>query len=189
MVRAFERGDERAEPGKGPETYAAGLRVPGGIGDHLILAAVRESDGTALVVAPMQSAASSGEVALDASYTEAHYNLGTALAERGDFENASAAFREAIRLQPDHPKAHYNLANALLAQDRWEAAALGFQEAIRIDPASAPALYNLGLLRARQGRLEEARQWLEAALAASPGFEAARAQLERVRKVLDAPGP
>ncbi len=128
-------------------------------------------------------------VALDASYTEAHYNLGTALAERGDFENASAAFREAIRLQPDHPKAHYNLANALLAQDRWEAAALGFQEAIRIDPASAPALYNLGLLRARQGRLEEARQWLEAALAASPGFEAARAQLERVRKVLDAPGP
>ena len=51
MVRAFERGDERAEPWKDPETYAAGLRVPGGIGDHLILSAVRESAGTALVVA------------------------------------------------------------------------------------------------------------------------------------------
>jgi threonine synthase len=63
MVRAFERGDERAEPWADPETYAAGLRVPGGIGDHLILGAVRESNGTALVVADTAMAASQERLA------------------------------------------------------------------------------------------------------------------------------
>jgi len=50
MVRAFERGESRAERWLEPTTYASGLRVPAAIGDHLILAAVRESDGTALAV-------------------------------------------------------------------------------------------------------------------------------------------
>ena len=63
MVRAFERGDERAEPWADPETYAAGLRVPGGIGDHLILGAVRESNGTALVVADTAMAAAQERLA------------------------------------------------------------------------------------------------------------------------------
>jgi threonine synthase len=51
IVRAFERGDERAEPWEGATTIADGLRVPRAIGDFLILRAVRESRGTALSVA------------------------------------------------------------------------------------------------------------------------------------------
>jgi threonine synthase len=50
MVRAYEEGTERAEPWQDPETYASGLRVPVGIGDHLILRAVRESGGSAIAV-------------------------------------------------------------------------------------------------------------------------------------------
>ena len=50
MVRAYERGAKRAERWPNPETYASGLCVPAAIGDHLILAAVRESDGIALSV-------------------------------------------------------------------------------------------------------------------------------------------
>ena len=50
MVRAFERGDEFAEPWENAETMAAGIRVPSGIGDYLILGAIRESGGGALTV-------------------------------------------------------------------------------------------------------------------------------------------
>ncbi len=50
MVRAFERGDEFAEPWQDAQTIAPGIRVPGGIGDYLILNAIRESGGGALTV-------------------------------------------------------------------------------------------------------------------------------------------
>jgi threonine synthase len=45
IVRAFERGADRAEPWADPWTIASGLRVPGPIGDRLMLRALRESGG------------------------------------------------------------------------------------------------------------------------------------------------
>jgi threonine synthase len=50
IVRAFESGTSRAEPVAVPRTVASGLKVPGAIGDFLILAALRASGGTALAV-------------------------------------------------------------------------------------------------------------------------------------------
>ncbi len=50
IVRAFEQGAEFAEPWEGAETIAPGIRVPGAIGDYLILASLRESGGGALTV-------------------------------------------------------------------------------------------------------------------------------------------
>lgn len=50
IVAAHEAGADRAEAVRDPETVASGLRVPGAIGDFLILRAVRESGGTAVAV-------------------------------------------------------------------------------------------------------------------------------------------
>jgi threonine synthase len=50
IVRAFTEGAERATPWEDPRTHAAGLRVPGPLGDRLILRAVRESGGDAEAV-------------------------------------------------------------------------------------------------------------------------------------------
>jgi threonine synthase len=50
MVRAFHDGAEKATPWENPVTHAAGLRVPGPLGDRLILRAVRESGGDAHAV-------------------------------------------------------------------------------------------------------------------------------------------
>jgi threonine synthase len=50
IVRAFLEGTEFAEPWENAKTMAAGIRVPGAIGDYLILAAIRESKGGALTV-------------------------------------------------------------------------------------------------------------------------------------------
>jgi threonine synthase len=50
IVRAFARGDELAEPWAGADTRAAGIRVPGALGDHLILDCLRRSGGGAIAV-------------------------------------------------------------------------------------------------------------------------------------------
>src|ERR1041384_6730687 len=50
MVRAFHAGEEKATPGENPTTHASGLRVPGPLGDRLILKAVKESHGDAHAV-------------------------------------------------------------------------------------------------------------------------------------------
>jgi threonine synthase len=50
MVRAWEAGAEHADTWEGARTYASGLRVPGAVGDFLILRALRESGGGAVAV-------------------------------------------------------------------------------------------------------------------------------------------
>jgi threonine synthase len=47
IVRAHAAGADRATPWENPTTHAAGLRVPGPLGDRLILRALRESGGDA----------------------------------------------------------------------------------------------------------------------------------------------
>ncbi|MBW3553233.1 MAG: threonine synthase [Gemmatimonadetes bacterium] len=50
IVRAWDRGDEAAQPWEDPKTYASGLRVPSAIGDFLVLEAIRASGGAAIAV-------------------------------------------------------------------------------------------------------------------------------------------
>ncbi len=48
IVRAFDQGERFAEPWKNATTCATGLRVPGAVGDFMILDAIRESGGCAI---------------------------------------------------------------------------------------------------------------------------------------------
>ena len=50
IVRAFHAGLDRATAWENPTTHASGLRVPGPLGDRLILRALRESGGDAHAV-------------------------------------------------------------------------------------------------------------------------------------------
>jgi threonine synthase len=50
MVRAWEQGADHAEFWQDAHTIAAGIRVPGAVGDFLILRALRESNGFAIAV-------------------------------------------------------------------------------------------------------------------------------------------
>ncbi|MDX2191898.1 MAG: threonine synthase [Gemmatimonadales bacterium] len=50
VVRAFEAGADHAEPWADPWTLASGLRVPGPLGDRLMLRALRESGGAAVAI-------------------------------------------------------------------------------------------------------------------------------------------
>jgi threonine synthase len=50
VVQAFDAGAERCTAWVNPKTIAAGLRVPGPLGDRLMLRALRESNGGAVAV-------------------------------------------------------------------------------------------------------------------------------------------
>ena len=62
VVQAFESGAERCEPWPDPQTRAAGLRVPGPLGDRLMLRALRESGGGAVAVSDEALAAAAREL-------------------------------------------------------------------------------------------------------------------------------
>ena len=62
IVRAFHAGHDAATPWENPVTHASGLRVPGPLGDRLILRALRESGGDAHVVSEDEIRAATREV-------------------------------------------------------------------------------------------------------------------------------
>jgi threonine synthase len=65
IVRAFEAGEEAAEPWPDPDTEVYGLRVPKAVGDFLILRALRETGGRALAVEEEQLAPVARRVAAE----------------------------------------------------------------------------------------------------------------------------
>ncbi|MEX0863237.1 MAG: threonine synthase [Acidimicrobiia bacterium] len=67
IVKAFDSGQERAEPWQNPtETSAYGLRVPSALGDRLMLRGLRETGGTAVAVAEDVMLAATQRLASDA---------------------------------------------------------------------------------------------------------------------------
>jgi threonine synthase len=63
VVRAFAAGAERCEPWVEPWTVASGLRVPGPLGDRLMLRALRDSGGGAIAVSDEAFTAMAARVA------------------------------------------------------------------------------------------------------------------------------
>ena len=66
---------------------------------------------------------------------EARNNLGVIHQSQGEFDEAEACFREALRLEPDYAEAHNNLGNVLQDQGRFEEAVPAYRRALQL-PAS-----------------------------------------------------
>jgi Tfp pilus assembly protein PilF len=98
-------------------------------------------------------------VEIDPKFADAHFHLGTALAESRQWEEAVATYRTAIALPtitvPDF--AHQNLGVALYNLRRYREAEQALRFAISLDPRLQAAYYHLGLLFNAEQRNEEAK--------------------------------
>lgn len=71
---------------------------------------------------------------------------GIALARQARWDEAAAAFREALRQNPEQAAAWSNLGNVLKAQGRWDEAQRAFEKALALGPNDFETYVNLGSL-------------------------------------------
>ena len=116
-------------------------------------------------------------VAVDPQNALAHLNLGVALAEKGDLEQATKHYEESLRLKPGYAEVVNALGNAALDRGDPDQAIAHFTAALRIAPDYAIALNNLGYALARKGRYAEAIPYYERALGIDAHFALAENNL------------
>jgi tetratricopeptide (TPR) repeat protein len=95
-------------------------------------------------------------------------NLGIALADRGDLDEAIQEFHASLGINPNYADAHYNLGNAFCKKGNLDAAIQEYRETLRINPNSAVAHYNLGAALASKGIMDTAIQEYQMALRINP---------------------
>ena len=98
----------------------------------------------------------------------AHNNLGFALYEKGQIDEAILQFQEAIRLKTDDAEAYNNLGAALAKKGQTDEAISQYQEAIRFKPDYAEAHYNLGVALDIKGQTNEAISQYQEAIRLKP---------------------
>ena len=77
---------------------------------------------------------------------EAHYNLGIAYLEAGEYNRAVPEFEAAIKLDPNFIGAHCALCRAYLEQDELEKAGTAITEALKLDANHQPAVLLSGTI-------------------------------------------
>jgi tetratricopeptide (TPR) repeat protein len=83
-------------------------------------------------------------VEIDPSFADAWNNLGIALCEIEQLEEACAAFRSALHAEPENYLAHYNLADALEEIGLQDDAIPHWKAYLRYDSASERGAYARG---------------------------------------------
>ena len=99
--------------------------------------------------------------------------------DAGQFQQAAAAFRQAVTAAPGSVTARVNLGLSLLQLDDTTDAAVQLDAALALEPDNVEAHAALGFVRARQGRDREAVDHLQRAFDRSPDDAAIRSALVR----------
>jgi Flp pilus assembly protein TadD len=121
-------------------------------------------------------------IASKPDYPEAHYNLGNALKDSGQMDEAIAAWQEAIVHRPEYPEAHSNLCIALKEKGRLEEAIEAGRRAVALRPNYPQAHYNLGNALKEKGQNDGAIEAYRRAIALTANFPAAHNNLGIVLK-------
>jgi tetratricopeptide (TPR) repeat protein len=107
----------------------------------------------------------------------AHYNLGNALRDKGQLDEAITEYREAISLNEDYASAHYNLGIVLHAKGKVDEAIACYQKTIALYPKVARAHYNLGNALKGKGQVDEAIACYQKAIAIDSKYADAHTNL------------
>ena len=101
--------------------------------------------------------------------SQAHYNLGTALAANGELSEAVSSHNRALELKPDYPEAYFNLGNAYRLSGDIEAALSSYRKVVNLSSGYPGAATNLASCLLELGRPKEALEACEEALKLNPG--------------------
>ncbi|MEG4939279.1 tetratricopeptide repeat protein [Microcoleus sp. F4-D5] len=88
-----------------------------------------------------------------------YHNLGNYLQESGRFDEAVAAYKQAIELNPDFSWSYHCLGDVLLKLEKWQEAVAAYKKAVELNPDFSWSYHNLG------DALLKLRRWEEAAAA------------------------
>ncbi|MCX7918942.1 MAG: tetratricopeptide repeat protein [bacterium] len=111
-------------------------------------------------------------------------NLGLALAEKNQFDEAVKYYRKALELKPDFAYPYNNLGILLLKEGKLDQAIPYFNQALARYPTFTEAMNNLGIALALQGKLLEAKQCFQKVLELNPYNTRAQYNLEKAIKEL-----
>ena len=114
---------------------------------------------------------------INPDYAEAHNNLGNALLQKGNVDEAIAHYQKALQIKPDYAEAHDNLGNALLQKGNVDEAIAHYQKALQIKPDYAEAHNNLGNALLQKGNVDEAIAHYQKALQINPDYAEAHNNL------------
>jgi len=97
-----------------------------------------------------------------------HNNLGNALLQKGQVDDAIAQFQYALEENPNYALAQYNLGNALLQKGQVDDAIAFYKRALELNPGYASAHSNLGSALLQKGQADEAIAQYQLALEIDP---------------------
>ncbi len=110
----------------------------------------------------------------------AHYELGNALEQQGDFNKAIFHYSKALKINPNYAQAHNNMGYILANQKHYEEAIDHYKEALRIKPNYTEAHNNLGTAFLFQGNEKEAVYHYYEALKNNPNYAGAYYNLGKI---------
>jgi tetratricopeptide (TPR) repeat protein len=126
------------------------------------------------------------------SWVEAHINLGVALYQLSELEEARQAFLNALVLDPQNSITHFNLGCVLDELGRPDESIKHLEEAVRIAPDHADAHFNLALAYEKRRERRRARDHWALYLRyepRGPWSDYARSRLEPPRPARSLPAP
>ncbi len=88
-----------------------------------------------------------------------YQDLGNSLQESGRFDEAAAAYQQAVELNPDCSWYYHSLGDVLVKLERWEEAVVAYNKAVELNPEFSWSYHNLGDV------LLKLEQWEDAAAA------------------------
>jgi tetratricopeptide (TPR) repeat protein len=100
----------------------------------------------------------------------AHNNLGIALFQKGEIDEAIAHYRTTLQMQPDFGDAEYNLGNALLHKGETDDAIVHCQIAVTIQPNDPDTQVALANALLQKGAFDAAVAHYKKALAIRPSY-------------------
>ncbi|MCF7795127.1 tetratricopeptide repeat protein [Patescibacteria group bacterium] len=87
-----------------------------------------------------------------------HNNLGMALADKGEHEEANQHYQRALSINDDYPQVYSNYANSLLALNKLEEAKRNYLKAIDISPKFSIPYQKLLIIYTRQDKQEKIKE-------------------------------